>query len=142
MSDNDHLISVVSYWGLAPISVRSLNWDCPKTWPDPWKLIFDGEYDESAVALGMFYTLLLSDDGRWTEDRLSLILIMDKERQMQKLVLEVDCRWVLNLDYNSIIDNLDSTNAFFIQQRYTYNGKEHFCGNVINERQQIAKEGI
>lgn len=142
MSDMEQMVAVVSYWSKAPIMACSLNWDGPNEWPDPWKLIFDGNFDESLISLGMFYTLLLSDDGRWGTDRLSLILILDRERQAQRLVLEVDSRWILNLDYNSIVDGNSSGKTFFIQQRYLYDGKEHsvdarYC--VVNS---IIKENL
>lgn len=126
MDDVAQLKSVVSYWSKAPTTVRSINWDRPGEWPDPWQLIFNGNFDESSVALGMFYTLLLSSDGRWTSDRLALALILDKERQIQQLVLEVDHRWLLNLDYNSVVDGLNVEKTFFMQQSYSYSEKDGF----------------
>jgi len=60
MSDIEHLTLVSNFWSYAPLSVRVLNWDTPVNWPDPWKLIADMEFDESAISLGMKYTLELS----------------------------------------------------------------------------------
>lgn len=142
MTDMEQMTAVVSYWSKAPIMARSLNWDGPKEWPDPWKLIFDGDFDESSVALGMFYTLLLSDDGRWNTSRLSLILVLDRERQAQRLVLEVDSRWLLNLDYNSIVDGNSSGKTFFIQQQYFYDGKEHSVHAGYCSEESIIKENL
>jgi hypothetical protein len=141
MDDIAQLKSVVSYWSKAPITIRSINWDHPGEWPDPWQLIFDGDFDESAVAIGMFYTLLLSQDGRWTPNRLNLSLILDKDRQIQRLILEVDHRWLLNLDYNLVVDGSNVERTFFVQQSYAYNEKNGFGimlpknhGNFLNER--------
>lgn len=142
MTDMGQLKTVVSYWSKAPIMARSLNWDTPKDWPDPWKLIFDGDFDESSIALGMFYSLLLSGDGRWTTDRLSLLLILDRDRQAQRLVLKVDCRWLLNLDYGSVVDCASSNNTFFVQQRYLYDGKEHFVDIGHASGMNIFKENL
>lgn len=123
-SDDEHLRLVIDFWNHAPIGPRSINWDQPTQWPDPWQLIHDREFDESSIAIGMFYTLLLAEDQRWDPSRLQLVLINDTDQKIQRLVLLVDRRLVLNLDYGSII-NVDQLGNARVQQRYIYNGKGH-----------------
>jgi hypothetical protein len=123
-TDIEHLKEVVEFWKHAPIGPRSINWDQPDQWPDPWQLMHEREFDESSIAIGMFYTLLLSADQRWDSSRLGLLLINDSERKIQRLVLLVDKKLVMNLDYGTITDLSRIKNAW-IQQKYAYDGKTH-----------------
>jgi hypothetical protein len=121
-SDQQHLQSVIEFWTKCPLSTRILDWDRPETWLDPWSFIHNNKFDESAISLGMFYTLLLAQDKRWTAERLQLILAKDDARQFQGIILEIDKQWWLNLEYNTITTNKD----FFVQQRYTYQNNIHY----------------
>ena len=47
-------------WSKAPFVSNRLPLD-PSSWPDPWKLIIDGEFDSLGIVLGMLYTLQLTD---------------------------------------------------------------------------------
>jgi len=125
LNDQDHLKMVIGFWSHAPISTRMLDWNDPAAWPDAWNLIHLSNFDESSVALAMFYTLLLSNDQRWNDERLSLILVKDSVKEIQKLVLMVDQKWILNLDYNTILDACSPMPGFTVQQRYSYDGKLH-----------------
>lgn len=123
-TDLEQLQLVVDFWKQAPIQTKIvINWDDPENWLTPWELISNNEYDSSAVAIGMYYTLILSEDNRWTNNRLSLLLINDKSRSIQQLVLEVDNKFVLNLEYGTIVHK-DFTNTIVVQNEYFYNGKK------------------
>lgn len=129
-TDLHHLNLVTRFWSNAPISTKFMDWDQPSAWPDAWEMIHLGDYDESMMALAMFYTLIFSDDHRWSPDRLRLMLVRDHDRHVQRLVLDVDHRWVMNLEYNSIIDKKSIGQSCMIQQVYEYDGKRH---SLINE---------
>jgi len=130
LSDIDHLKMVCEFWSSAPISKRTLNWDNPEEWPDPWKLIANMEFDESSISLGMKYTLELSKDSRWNSNRCSLMLIKDNIIHIQGIVLLIDNKWLLNYDYKSIINIENNPQNYIIQQRYSYNGKLHFITDI------------
>ena len=125
LSDQLHLEMVTNFWSQSPISTRAIDWDAPHLWPNPWELINDFKFDESSVALGMFYTLMLSHDQRWTLDRMELMLVKDHVRQIQQIILKVDNQWLLNLEYNSVLDSKKITNNYIVQQRYSFDGKIH-----------------
>lgn len=125
LNDKDHLIIVSKYWSMAPLSSHIIDWDQPQGWPDPWKLMHDGNFDDSCIAIGQFYTLLLSADERWNTSRLKLMLVNDKIRSLQCIILEVDNRWILNLEYNTIVDKVKMKSKLWIQQKYNYDGKNH-----------------
>lgn len=124
-TDEDHLNMVSAFWAKAPLVVPYLNWDDTTTWPDPWELISERKFDPSSVALGMEYTLHLSDDGRWTPDRLQLVLATSNDRTSQNLMLIVDGQYVLNLYYNGVALLEEAAKDFVIQQRYAYINKSH-----------------
>lgn len=55
------LHEVALFWSKAPFVQRYLNPNNPSNWPDPWHLILDNKYDDLAIALGMCYTLTLTE---------------------------------------------------------------------------------
>lgn len=120
---NEQLYLVVKFWSLAPLSTRVLDWDNPQNWPDAWQLIHSQLFDESSIALAMFYTLLLSE--RLDSTQLVLMLIKDQHRQLQRIILKVNNQWFLNLDYNKIVDSHSSPVKLSIQQIYSFDGKIH-----------------
>jgi len=46
-------------WSKAPFVSNRLGLN-PSTWPDAWQLIIDGEFDSLGLALGILYTLQLT----------------------------------------------------------------------------------
>ena len=120
LSDYEHLKLVTNFWALCPISSRVLDWDRPDLWPDPWQLIHENRYDECAISLGMFYTLKLSTDGRWDSERLQLMLIKNPQEQFQDIVLQVDDRYILNYEYNTVYEKINLSSASIIQQQYSF----------------------
>lgn len=137
-SDQDHLQMVSDFWAKAPLVVPYLDWDGTDTWPDPWELVAERKFDPSAVALGMEYTLLLSEDGRWTPERLQLVLSASADRTRQNLILLVDDRYVLNHYYNVVADLDQVSKDFVIQQRYAYINKKHHVidGNLSGQHHE------
>lgn len=119
-SDLDVLANIAHFWSLAPLSNRIIDWDAPISWPKPWELLHNNLYDESAVSLGIFYTLHLADEERWSTTRCKLILVRDTIYEIQRIVCEIDSRWLLNLDYNSVVDRTLQQRSLIVQQTYTY----------------------
>lgn len=124
-TDLDHLRLVVDFWARAPIVAPYLDWDHPDTWPDPWELVSERKFDPSAIALGMEYSLMLSEDGRWTSDRLQLSLVCSANKSRQHLILIVDSSHVLNYYYNMVATLPETAKDVVIQQRYAYINKTH-----------------
>lgn len=125
LEDLAHLSMVCDFWKNAPVRTRMLDWDSPSSWPDPWELMHGAEFDESSIALGMFYTLSLSEDQRWSSDRLRIMLIRDRVMEIQRLVLMVDDRWLMNLDHGMIMEKDRIMPQLLVQHRYRYDGKSH-----------------
>ncbi len=124
-SNLEHLELVVKFWSKTPTIQPYTDWDNPNKWPDPWQFISEMNFDESAIAIGMEYTLLLSADNRWNSDRLELNLIATNCKSKQILILIVDNMYVLNYNYGSIVNLNEVNNTFVIQQKYKFCNKIH-----------------
>ena len=61
LSWEDSLKEVNSAWSLAPRVNHYLTPDIPDEWPNPWELINDNIYCDLSIALGMYYTIALTD---------------------------------------------------------------------------------
>jgi hypothetical protein len=124
-TDLEHLQIVIDFWSNALTSAPFLDWDNPTSWPDPWEFMSEMTFDISAIALGIEYTLLLSEDKRWTSDRLELKLVSLMDHSQQLLVLIVDNTYVLNYNYKMVTPLSKINNMFLVQQCYQYVNKIH-----------------
>lgn len=94
----DPFHEVALFWSRAPFVNQYLNIKNPQNWPDPWKLVIDGKYDDLAIALGMCYTLQLTD--RFKEHKFEIHTAMLKNEL--RYVLIVDDAVVLNWEHRSV----------------------------------------
>ena len=103
-TDEECLLKVMNYWNQYPTDIRYIDPYAPEEWPTPWELIHDNEFCRSSLAYMMLETLLMSNDNRWTDDRLRLKYINDSEFGDDFIILVVDDKYVLNYDRNKIIN--------------------------------------
>lgn len=61
LSIEDALQSTVTFWERCPFTPHYLDSDNISTWPDPWTLIYENYYCDLAKALGIVYTLHLTE---------------------------------------------------------------------------------
>lgn len=101
-SSDDPYQSVLEVWKRAPLVNQYLDPTDPGSWPDPWHLILDNRYDDLALALGIVYTLGLSERfiGQEIEIHMSML---DTQRKsyfviIENTVIDVDCRVTLTKD--------------------------------------------
>jgi hypothetical protein len=97
-TSNDPLQDVAEFWALAPFVNSYLNPNNSKEWPDPWKLILDGKYDDLAIVLGMLYTISLLDHADLTDAELVLT------ETGHNLVLVSKRKYILNWDRDRIVN--------------------------------------
>jgi hypothetical protein len=90
-------------WNTAPFTPFYLDVEDPKSWPDPWTLIAENYYCDLARALGMLYTIHLSDHG---QDHELVLCIMDRPGTFYRynLVVVDGGKYVLNLDSHGIVN--------------------------------------
>lgn len=111
----DAMQDVIDWWKLAPLSSRVLDIYDNSTWPDPWELLHNGEYDENSIALGMAYTLSLNDIP------CNILLVQSRKESYLGLIVFVDEKYILNYTYGEINDKSILDDSEVLQ---TYNVKE------------------
>jgi hypothetical protein len=93
---------VADLWGQAPFVNPFLDPWNPSKWPDPWKLILDGKFDDLAISLGMLYTLKLTERFMYTPCEIHKSITFDKKDSMFLLV--VNNSSVLNYELRKVCD--------------------------------------
>lgn len=106
-TSNNPFQEVASFWSRAPFVSPYLNPNNPSDWPDPWHLILDDRYDELAIALGMLYTIKLTQRFMNTKCEIHTSLLPEEKTPRYLLIVEDK---VLNLEYNSVVDLKDFNN--------------------------------
>lgn len=124
-TDNEQLLKTIKYWNVFPITIgHFLDVDFPDKWLTPWELISNGNFCQASITYMMMQTLLLSDE-RWTNDRLQLMYIDDKEKSSMLLILVIDNKKVINYQYDSIIEfDVIKANCI-IQHKYKIIGNKY-----------------
>jgi hypothetical protein len=92
------LNEVALLWSKAPFVNRYLSNQNPKDWPDPWKLIIDGKYDDLAIALGMCYTLQLTERFKANQFEIHTAAVQNELRY----ILVIDNEFVLNWEHRAV----------------------------------------
>lgn len=92
---------LADFWSAAPFVNQYINPNSPKSWPDPWHLILDDRYDDLGVALGMLYTVKLTQRFMDTHCEIHTSTLSNDKTPRYSLV--VDNKWVLNWDYKEVV---------------------------------------
>ena len=95
------LEDVAELWSHAPFVSTYLDPKNPAEWPDPWHLILDLRLDDLAIALGMLYTIKLTQRFMDTKCEIHMSMLPDKKEPSYLLV--VNDKHVLNLEYKSVV---------------------------------------
>ena len=85
------LIEVDTWWQQAPIVNHYLHPLDTASWPDPWTLLSDNVYCQLTRAVGICYTLLLSNI-----DSIELVQAVDTGCVEHNLVLVDGAKYILN----------------------------------------------
>ena len=100
-NSNDPLLDVAELWSHAPFVSPYLNPNLPSQWPDPWHLILDGKLDELAIALGMLYTIKLTQ--RFMDSICEIHSAMLPNNDSPEYWLIVDGENALNCIYQEVV---------------------------------------
>lgn len=92
---------IIDWWSvLSFVDIRTIDIYDSELWPTPWELVYYGEYCQSAISLGMAYTLVLMD-SIWI-NRLKVALIDDHGERVSLVVL-IDDKYFLNYSHREVI---------------------------------------
>lgn len=94
-------VEIDNFWQRVPLMTHYLHTDYINDWPDPWQLISDNLYCYYGRALGMIYTLILSDTKN-----IELVEAIDDNNNEVVLVLVDNAKYVLNYWPGTVVNNL------------------------------------
>jgi len=107
-------------WSYAPYVNHYLDPDKDSSttpWPNPWELLHDNYYCDIAKALGMLYTLCLSEHE---PADIELLICQDAiTRQAYNLVSLADGKYVLNFEFDSVVNKTQLPEGMIVHARYT-----------------------
>jgi len=92
----------------------------PASWPDPWTLLDTKILDKNSISLGMFYTILLSNDDAIKNMDITLAMMRQPRLSWEGLVCVIDGQWIIGYNHNAVVD-LDSIPDLHVMHRYKYN---------------------
>ena len=92
---------VADLWSSAPFVSNYLNPFSPTDWPDAWRLILDGKFDDLAICLGMLYTLQLTQ--RFMDVQYEIHMSINPKTKEPAFYLSVDRSFVLNYTYKEVV---------------------------------------
>lgn len=95
------LQDLAEFWSKAPFVNPYLKEDNPKEWPDPWHLVLDERLDNLAIALGMLYTLKLTQ--RFMDVKCEIHTSMLSNNNICHWLL-VDDKYILNYKYREVVN--------------------------------------
>jgi hypothetical protein len=87
---------VLEFWHSAPFVPynRNINPHNQKSWPTPWEIIVENQYDDFTKALMMAYTLKFTE--KFTNSKIDIRICLDKEKTVYYNIVCVDDSIALN----------------------------------------------
>lgn len=100
---DDPFQKVTEFWQDAPFTPYNRNIDQyhQKSWPSPWQIIVDNQYDDFTKALMIAYSLKFTK--RFKESVIELRTIVDKNNKKYYNIVCIDNKWVINYGDNIVI---------------------------------------
>jgi len=109
------LEEIADYWNGFRLIQFNHNIDpyYPASWPNPWQIIAEGQYDDLTVAIMIGYTIKLVD--RYRDSKVEVRIQVDQDRTKVYNLVYVDDQYVLNYDRSKVIKAQDIDDSFFIE---------------------------
>jgi len=101
LSEAEQLDQVAFWVSQAPTSTYVLDYNDPTTWPGPWELLNQGDFDDTAKAYLMEQTLVMIG---WNPDRMRLHYVRNQNASMETMILLIDDKWALNYLHARVIN--------------------------------------
>ncbi len=118
--DADALSDVMKFWSLAPTSRIAYDPEALDTYPTAWEMMDENDWCDNSVAVGMEFTLRL---GGWDQSRLMIKMVKDYDLSIQRLVLFVDDKYLLNYQYGTIVEM--PTKKFDVLSLWQFTGRKY-----------------
>jgi hypothetical protein len=97
---DDPFQTVIDFWRDTPYVPynRSVDQYNPKSWPTPWEIIDENQYDDFTKALMIGYTIKFTN--RFKNSVIIVRTLIDKDKKTCYNVVSIDEEWVLNFKDN------------------------------------------
>ena len=105
----DACVATDKWWQQAPLINHHLHWADSSSWPDPWTMLSENTYCTLTRAVGICYTLLMSDIIDVT-----LAQATNNVGEDHNLVMVGHAKYVLNYYPNTVVNN--SLRDFTVKQ--------------------------
>ena len=112
---NDPLQEIAEFWGdirLIPFN-KSVDPYNSNSWPTPWQIIADDQYDELTLAIMIGYTVKLTE--RFKNTKVEIRTLVDSARTRLYNLIYVDEQFVLNYERNTVVNTQDIPDSFFLE---------------------------
>jgi hypothetical protein len=111
------LFQTEQLWNKAPFTPFYLDIEHPEDWPDPWTLVVENYYCDIAKALGIIYTIALSNHGK--DVPIEFRMYYDKMTHAEyNLAVFDQGKYVVNFRTGEIV-NIDTLDAA-LQLKHVY----------------------
>jgi hypothetical protein len=100
LSLSDQLNNVVNLWKNSDLGNNHYDYFNIDDWPSPWELILDDSYDDFGKALGMSWTLIMIDDNKLKNLKLSCY--KDADRSSFYHIVHVEDKFMLNYQFDKV----------------------------------------
>lgn len=112
------LQETVDFWCSPPWAPFYLDEEDPKSWPGPWDLIVDNYFCDIAKALGMIYTIYLTNHRPDVE----LNIYQDPDTGGNLTLVVINKKYVLNMNSGQVLNRQYIEDSLLL--RHTYSSKE------------------
>ena len=100
-NSQDPIQDVIDYYNQIPVVSIHTDPYNKDMWPNPWELIYENEYCEYCILLGMCYTLQLTD--RFSREDFEIHITLDENKSQHYYLLYVQGR-VLGYEKNNHVN--------------------------------------
>lgn len=119
ITDDAHIDIVRKWWSSAPLGKPYLDYLDPASWPDAWTLLDSRDFDPATISLGMFYTLLMAADNRWTASDISLVVLRSQRLHHENLCCLIRGEIIIGFMHDTV-NKLSQLNDITVMHRYNY----------------------
>jgi uncharacterized membrane protein len=111
----DPLQDVWDFWHSAPFipHLRNIDPYHQRSWPSPWEIIENNQYDDFTKALMICWTLKLTN--KFKNSKIELRTFVDGARSRAYNIVYIDDSWVLNYDDNGPVGAVDVDDTLILE---------------------------
>jgi len=109
------LEDIADYWGKVKLIQfnRMIDPYHSRSWPNPWEIIANGQYDDLTLAIMIGYTIKLTD--QFKDSTVEVRTMVDRNRTRLYNVVYIDNKYVLNYDRFRVVKAQDIDDSFFLE---------------------------